>query len=77
MVSSKNCSLAAFVFQKGNDFLLDSSRRTEVIAYVASMVKKAEITTFKIVYLNSFNMVSKNIAGFGKDSASALQDGKN
>jgi len=65
VVSSKNCSLAAFVFEKGNDFLMDSCRRSEIIAYVASMIKKASITTFKILYLNSFNNISKNGGGFG------------
>lgn len=63
------------MFEKGNDFLLDSSRRTEIIAYVASMVKKGGITQFKIVYLNSFNIMEQKGVGFGKESGSPVPGG--
>lgn len=35
MISSKNYTFAAFVFEKEFDFLMESCRRTEIIAYVS------------------------------------------
>jgi hypothetical protein len=39
VISSKNFTLAAFVFEKGFDFLMDSCRRTEIIAYISQVLK--------------------------------------
>lgn len=57
MISSKNYTFAAFVFEKEFDFLMESCRRTEIIAYVSQRMKSDPTlkSMFRILYLNSFD----------------------
>ena len=56
IISSENYTLAAFVFNDQDEFLIDSCRKTEIIAYVAHMMKFQADNKFKIMFLNSFNI---------------------
>lgn len=56
VISSKNYTLAAFVFIKGPDFMIDSCRRIDIVIYIAQMMKRAKLKLFRILYMKSFNM---------------------
>lgn len=56
MISAKNYTLTAFMFEKGYDLLLDSYRRIDIVLYLAQRIKKAQLKLFTIVYLKSFKM---------------------
>lgn len=56
MISAKNYTLTAFMFEKGYDLLLDSYRRIDIVLYLAQRMKKAKLTLFNIIYLKSFKM---------------------
>lgn len=56
MISAKNYTLTAFMFEKGYDLLLDSYRRVDIVLYLAQRMKKAKLKLFTIVYLKSFKL---------------------
>jgi hypothetical protein len=60
VISSKNYTLAAFIFDKDHDFLMDSCRRTEIISYICRRMKEASLNMFKILYLKSFDFIDSS-----------------
>lgn len=75
VISSKNYTLAAFVFIKGPDFLIDSCRRIDIVIYIAQMMKRANLKLFRILYLKSFNMQSNfNDDILGKQLSSSFHE---
>ena len=56
VVSSKDFTLAALIFGKGYDLLIDSYRRVDIILYVAERMKQMGCQLFKIIYLRRFKM---------------------
>ena len=79
VVSSENFTLAAFIFNKGQDFLMDSCRRVDIVLYIAQMMKEEEIKLFKIKYLKNFDFDSKLNSKKGKKglSESLMKNVKN
>lgn len=71
MISAKNYTLTAFMFEKGYDLLMDSYRRIDIVLYLAQRMKKAKLKLFRIVYLKSFKM-RKREKGQNKNSSGAL-----
>lgn len=58
VISSKNFTMAAFIFIKGPDFMIDSLRRIDIVIYLSQMIKKSEMDMFRILYLKSFDLKS-------------------
>lgn len=58
VISSKNFTMAAFIFIKGPDFMIDSVRRIDIVIYLSQMIKRANMPMFRILYLKSFDLKS-------------------
>ena len=62
ILSSKDSTVAALTFKKGNDFLLDSCRRLDIALYIAQIMKIEGKQRFKIIYMKNFDFMPSNKA---------------
>jgi hypothetical protein len=61
-LASKNFTLALFSFSTGNDLLLDSYRRVDIILYMIQRMRKAKYEEiFKIIYLKNFKLTKPDL----------------
>lgn len=75
VISSQNYTLAAFVFIKGPDFMIDSCRRIDIVIYIAQMMRRAQLNLFRILFLKTFNMkANMNNDIMGKQLTSSFHE---
>ena len=70
-IASKNCTLLSFHFMRGDDLLIESYRRIDLIVYCAKNIKEAGLDLFKMKIRKHFKSTGKKT---GEEDDAPLRD---